>query len=386
MSVLDATEWYGETSGGIRTYLLEKARYVAARPSLRHTVLVPGEVDGIHDAQGVRTYRLQGPPIPRHRPYRFMLASRSMSRIVQHERPDVIEVGSPFLAPWILRSVARPLHVPLVSFYHTDVPRVLSRTMRGWPAGRRMLNGLGWRYMRRLDALFPLTIVASDFVARELAAHGIDRVARVPLGVDLERFSPMRRAAATETRVRLGLPTGPLVGFAGRFAREKELDVVLDAWAEIERRTGARLVLAGAGPDEARLRAHPYASRVFFLPFVHDRETLADVLACLDVYVAPGPAETFGLSALEAMACGTPLLSVNTGGVADHVTMSGAGRLYEAGSAASLTEEAITLLQYNLAVLGAGAHAYATDHHSWDVVFARLFEVYREVIAAHHAI
>jgi len=141
------------------------------------------------------------------------------------------------------------------------------------------------------------------------------------------------------------------------------------------------LVLVGAGPMAARLAAHPYAPRVLFRPFQGEREALADLLAALDLYVAPGPIETFGLSAVEAMACGTPLLSVNRGGVADHVHASGAGRVYDLGAPASLAEEAVALLQGDLPALGRTARAHVEREHAWPTVFRRLFAVYRELAA-----
>lgn len=381
MGVLDITEWYGDTSGGIKTYLLEKARYVETRPWLRHVLVVPGDRDRIRDASGGRTYRLHGPPIPRQRPYRFMLATRSVSRIVQHERPDLIEIGSPFIVPWIVKHATRALDVPMVCFYHTNLPEYFAP--REGPLGmvQRIVHRGAWQYMRRLDRLFPLTIVSSNAAARDLAAAGIDRVARVPLGVDLERFTPARRVQTALTRARHGLPDAPLAGYVGRFAREKEIDVVLDGWAGVERATGARLVLIGAGPMERRLRAHPYGDRVIFLPYQKDRDALADLLASLDVYVAAGPIETFGLSAIEALASGVPVLSVDRGGVTDLVMGSGAGRLYTARTPASVTEEAIALFKDDLATLGQRARAFAEAEHSWDTVFDRLFDVYRTVIS-----
>ena len=380
LGILDITEWFGETSGGIRTYLLEKGNYVSTRPWLRHTVVVPGAHDSITDADGVRIYRLKGPPIPRQRPYRFMLAPRSVGRIIRQERPSLVEVGSPFVVPWIVQHATRLLGVPLVSFYHTNLTQLL--TPRGLGAGRvsRALGDASSSYLRRLDRLFALTIVASAYSATELSRVGIDRVAHVPLGVDLACFTPSRRAYASDTRDRFGLPEGPLAAFVGRFAGEKELDVVLDGWAEVERRCGARLALVGAGPMEARLRAHPYGSRVIFVPFVHDREALADLLASLDVYVAAGPIETFGLSAIEAMASGTPVLTVSVGAVVERVRESGAGAVYELRQHASLAEEAVRLFQQDLALLGARGRAYAEAEHSWSTVFDRLFAVYRSVL------
>jgi alpha-1,6-mannosyltransferase len=382
LGVLDITEWFGDTSGGIRTYLLQKAQYVAARPWLRHVITVPGARDAITEQDGVRMYRLQGPPIPRQKPYRFMLATRSVARIVRHERPDIIEIGSPFIVPWIVRHATRDLHVPLVCFYHTNLPRMFAPNAQHNSVGRRAIYQASWHYLRRLDRLFPLTVVSSAFSANDLAREGITRIAKVPLGVDLDRFAPTRRALATETRAKFGLPFGPLAAFVGRFAREKDLDVVLDGWAAVERKTGARLALIGAGPLEHRLRSHPYGGRVTFVPFQSDRDVLANLLASVDVYLAPGRIETFGLSALEALASGTPVLSADEGGVSEQVSNSGAGRVFSSGNPESLAAEAITLFGSDLAQLGARGRAYAEAEHSWDTVFDRLFEVYRTVIAA----
>ena len=77
---------------------------------------------------------------------------------------------------------------------------------------------------------------------------------------------------------------------------------------------------------------------MFWLPFERNRDRLADLLAAVDVYVAPCSLETFGLSALEALASGTPLLTADRGGVAETATRSGAGQLFHSGDAAALTE------------------------------------------------
>ena len=95
LGVLDITEFYGDTTGGIRTYLRQKAEYVEARPELRHVLVLPGARDALSQSDGVRCYRLQGPRVPGQDPYRFMLATRTNRRIMLHERPDIIEIGSP---------------------------------------------------------------------------------------------------------------------------------------------------------------------------------------------------------------------------------------------------------------------------------------------------
>jgi alpha-1,6-mannosyltransferase len=379
--VLDISEFVGETTGGVRTYLLQKARYVEARPHLRQVVVVPGAHDAIHETTGVRCYRLHGAPIPTQRPYRFMLATRSTSRIVAHEQPHLIEVGSAWCAPWLVHLARRQLRVPAVWFYHSNFPRILAPRPRSaaWP--RRAASALAWRYVRRLSAMVHTTIAPSETVVRELRSAGVENAVCVPLGVDLDRFHPSRRAYALETRQRFGLPAGQLAMYVGRLAGEKDLDILLAAWLRVERRTGARLILVGDGPARRTLRRGLGGDRVIWLPYQRDREQLADLYAAIDLYVAPGPAETFGLSSVEAMASGNPVLSVDQGGVAETVAQSGAGMLYRSGDPLHLSEVAERLLTSDLAAAGESARRWVEVHHDWTTVFDRLFAVYQRIIA-----
>jgi glycosyltransferase involved in cell wall biosynthesis len=243
-----------------------------------------------------------------------------------------------------------------------------------------MASRFAWSYARRLSRLVDATLAPSDFVARELEREGVERLERVSLGVDLDRFHPRRREYAGDTRRELGLPDGPLALFVGRIAREKELDLLLAAWPEVERRTGAKLALIGDGPSRRRLQRQPRSDRHFWLPFEQDRERLADILAAVDLYVAPCSLETFGLSALEALACGTPILSADRGGVAETVSRSGAGDLFRSADPASLAAIAQELFLADLGHLGARGRVYVEAHHGWEQVFGRLFGIYRRIV------
>lgn len=380
LSVLDITEFYGDTTGGIRTYLRQKATYVESHPEYRHILVLPGSRDAITQSDGVRVYRLKGPMVPKQAPYRFMLATRSNRRIAQHEQPDVIEVGSPGLVPWIVRLAARGLDIPVVAFYHSNFPRVFSPWPERAPWIRRKMHDWAWIYAKQLDRHFAHTIVCSDFVGDDLKRAGIDRVTKIPLGVDLERCHPSRRAARDAVRQRYGLPTGPIAGFVGRFAPEKELDVLLAGWPEVYRKTGAILALVGDGPVRHALEAQAGdAPWVRFLPYERDRSRLADFLAAIDIFVAPSSNETFGLAPLEAMATGTPVLTADRGGVSEQVAESGAGARFESGSPGALAESAVQLLGADLARLGRRGRDHAEEHHDWDTVFDRIFTLYADV-------
>ena len=378
-TILDITKYFGETTGGIRTYLLAKARYIQSRPELRHLLVVPGAQDGLAEEQGVRCYRLRGPRVPFDQSYRFLLATRTTRRILEHERPDLIEVGSPWLVPWVTRRANRGLQAPLAWFYHTHFPGIIAPALPSTSAIRRATGRVAWDYARRLSRIFRGVLVASDTMGCLLEREGIDRVHRVALGVDLTRFHPQRRAAAVDVRRRLGLPDAPLVLYLGRFAGEKQLELALTAWREVERRTGAWLVLVGQGPGEARLRTRAEGLQVRWCPYIADRDQVADLLATADLYLSPGPAETFGLSALEAMASGTPILSVDAGAVAERIRQSGAGALYPPGDAVAFAEAAITLLRGDLRQLGRVARAHAERHHDWRTAFEGIVKVYHQL-------
>ena len=377
--VLDISEYYGETSGGVRTYLTEKSRYVEARPALEQVLVVPGAADALRATRGVRQYTVRGPVIPTQAPYRVMLASRKVARIIDRERPDLIELGSAYLVPWLVLKTARRSNIPLTWFYHGHLPRIVAPELGNAPAPSRWLAAAAARYVAAIGRRVDLTLVASDFARADLERFGVERVTRIPLGVDADTFHPARRERSAGTRRQLGLGDGPLALYTGRFTTEKHLHVAVEGWRRLRHRD-ATLLLIGAGPLRQRLERMAVGTGVRVLRFEHDRERLADLYAAADLYLAPGPAETFGLSAHEAMASGTPVLSVDSGGVAEQVHRSGAGAVYPLGNAAGLAEAADALLDGDLGVHGDRARAFIAAHHRWDAVFDRLFAIYRGLI------
>ena len=380
LTVLDITEYFSATSGGIRTYLLAKGAWVGAQARYRQIVVHPEHRDRVLEFERVRLYGVGGPRVPFNPQYRLILSTATPKRIIEHEYPDLIEVGSHLLVPWITRIANRRAKVPLVWFYHGHLPRLIAPDHHRSPL-QRGLERAAWAYVRKLAEGCRGVLVASRHLADELRAHDVPHVEPVPLGVDLERFDLGRRTRGAYLRGRLGIPEGRVALFAGRYAREKRLDVVLDAWGEVEHRTGIRLVLVGDGPRERELRRHPYAGRVTWLPFERNREVFADLLAAVDLYVAPGPYETFGLSALEAMASGTPVLSVDRGGVAELVAASGAGGTFPFDSIDGLIAAAAALADRDLPALGRAGRAYAEAHHSWDAAFTSIFATYRRLLS-----
>lgn len=102
--------------------------------------------------------------------------------------------------------------------------------------------------------------------------------------------------------------------------RQRRVDVALGAVRVLQRQDiDVRLVVAGAGPQETRLKAAARGLPVTFFGDVRGRGPVADLLASADVAICPGPAEHVGYAALEAMATGTPVVTARTGALAELV-------------------------------------------------------------------
>jgi len=173
------------------------------------------------------------------------------------------------------------------------------------PAARRAADGLN----RRTARAYSRVVCTTAWAAAEFERIGARNVVRAPLGVDLDTWHP--RFREPELRARYGHGAAVLLVLCSRLSPEKRPETSLRTLAQL-RGSGvdAALVVAGEGPLRARLTDRARADRlpVTFLGHVAARPDLAALLATADVVLAPGPVETFGLAALEALACGTPVV------------------------------------------------------------------------------
>ena len=370
MKLLDVTEFYSPTGGGVRTYLTEKCRWLAtrSRAEWEHVVVVAGPRDAEMRWAQSHVYSLRGPAVPASPGYHFLVAARKLAAIVRRERPDVIEVGSPYLAPWLARRAARDSGARLVAYVHEN-PRLYARRAAG----------LVTRYLRAAHRGFHLAVAASE---ANLSGLGVPRTAVIPLGVDTELFHPARRDPAWKGEV--GANAGQAVAlYVGRLSAEKGLDVVLAALPEIHAVTGARLVLIGEGHLRRRLErvAGAQPGMLAVLPFESDRARLARAYASADLFLAPCPYETFGLAALEAMASGLPVVGVDSAGIGRLLTDADWGRLYRVGDARECSRAVRELLALDLPALGRRARTVVEERYGWGRTFGELFALYADLVA-----
>jgi 1,2-diacylglycerol 3-alpha-glucosyltransferase len=247
---------------------------------------------------------------------------------------DVVHSHTPFSLGLAARRLARKRDLPLVASYHTPTAEYADYLASGRLADtvERVARRYERWYLTGADAV----VVPSEPARRHLRDIGIDTTVEiVPNGVDTERFAPVGEAARAAFRERHDLPEGPLVGYTGRHGFEKDLDAILDVAPSLD----ATVVFGGDGPARSALeaRAADLDADVRFLGFL-DREELPAFYATLDVFAFPSPVETQGLVALEANACGTPVVGVNAGALAETVVDGETGYRFEVGDTEGFRE------------------------------------------------
>lgn len=292
------------SSGGLRTALDQLGRgYLAA--GHEPVLVVPGDLESDrHTPQG-RVVTLPGPELVGTGGYRVLAGRRRLRRLLEELAPDRLEVSDRTTLRWT-GEWARRHRIPSVMVSHETADGVL----RTWGLPGSLAARTADRLNRRSAWAYSKIVCTTEWAEREFIRIGAQNVVRAPLGVDLQRCRPGRRSTVLRARYADGARV--LLLLCSRLSVEKRPGTALDALAELrERGVQAALVVAGDGPLKASLVRRAEAERlpVRFLGHVADREAVADLQAAADVCLAPGPAETFGLSALEALACGTPVVA-----------------------------------------------------------------------------
>jgi len=381
--LVDVTSFFSSACGGIKRYYREKARVLPRRGIDCHFI-APGDA-AREEALGDGTMHfLSGPAVPWSPEYRLFAPGGALGRLLRRLRPDVVEVGSHYFLPRMVRLALEPLGArrpAVVGFFHTDFPRQLVE-----PVARKILPPgaddaavrLAWAFARRQFARYDASLVASRGLAEWLTELGVPRVRWVGLGVDVDVFRPLDRPDARGSD-----GPAPVVSYLGRFAIEKELGLLLSVWDEVQRLTGARLRFVGEGPARPTLERFA-ASRpsVSVEGYLDGPREVAAVLGASDVVVLTSGTETFSLATAEALACGTPVVGPARGAVGELVTGSGAGRTFAAGSPASLGAALAAVLSAPAEArrqMGARGREHILRHFTWDAVGARLAEAYAAV-------
>ena len=319
LRIVRLANFVAPASGGLRTALRElgKGFKLAGHDPV---LVVPGEKYSDCDTEQGRVITLPGPMLPGTGGYRVLIDKRRVAALLEELAPDRLEVSDRTTLRWTGKW-ARRARVPAVMVSHETADGVL----RTWGLSENLSRRAADALNVRTAHTYSKVVCTTEFAEREFVRIGARNVVRAPLGVDLMNRRPtLRDAALRATHVRAD---ETLLVMCSRLSVEKRPGTALDALESLRGRgVRAVLVVAGNGPLRARLeqRAQERDLPVTFLGHVADRSLLGALQASADVCLAPGPAETFGLAALEAMACGTPVVASASSALPEVIGSAGA--------------------------------------------------------------
>jgi 1,2-diacylglycerol 3-alpha-glucosyltransferase len=294
-------------------------------------------------------------------------------------RPDLVHVHLPFGAGLAGLRSARALGVPLVGTNHTPLAEFLRYSpIRGPWSGRLAARYAAWFYGHCDFVSSPSRAILEEM--ERFALRAPHRVISNPIRTDI--FRPL--AARERLRAQFDF-SGFTLLYAGRLAPEKQLDLAIRAVASLASTTPAvSLALLGRGSAEDDLRALCRSlgveGRVRFLGFVPARSTVAEIYNAADAFVIPSTAETQCMAAMQAMACGLPVVGVRAWGLAEYINAAN-GILVDPGDVSALARALAHLATHPQVCrdLGEGGRAFVRAF-SAPVIAAEWDDEYREVL------
>lgn len=385
-------------AGGQNVYVRELARALRA---LGHPVRVLTRQRNTHgkaeelDLDGVSVVRLPCGPagyIPRTQlfPHLPEFVTQATKWAQDHRcRTDVIH-SNYWLSGWVGMALARHWQTPHIHTPHS-LGAVKHEAMgQGAPDNAVRLD-VEEEIARQADALIATS--PADLIARSRYYDEMGQPEVIPCGYNPAIFHPGDREAA---KARWGIPSdSPVIAYVGRFDPGKGLKTLMEAFEQLREHPDLQLILAGGfvpgGSDEAEytrwrswVSAQPWNNRVHWLGRM-DSEDVADVYRAASIVVVPSRYESFGMVALEAMACGTPVVASDVGGLGQTVVHRETGLLFPVGDSQALRHACDHLLSDS--ALWERVSTFAARNalrcYPWARVAGQMSELYTRCMASH---
>jgi N-acetyl-alpha-D-glucosaminyl L-malate synthase BshA len=273
-------------------------------------------------------------PLFEHPPYNLALSVAIHNVTVQH---GLHLLHAHYAVPhatsaWLAKEMLNRRDFRIVTTLHgTDI------TLVGQDPSFRAITEFS---IRKSDGL----TAVSEYLRRETVQHfdiAPDAVRVIPNFVDLDKYS---RSAYPCHRAKFAVEGEKIVTHISNFRGVKRVEDVVRIFARIQRQVPSRLLLVGDGPDRGKAQyaaeCEGVTDRVFFLG---KQNSVAELLACSDLFLLPSESEAFGLVALEAMACGVPVVATDVGGIPE-VVGPASGRLAAVGDVDGMAAAGVELL------------------------------------------
>jgi alpha-1,6-mannosyltransferase len=311
--IVHLANMYSPVSGGLKTSINALGETYTA---MGHDfmLIVPGKkYSKSRTAYGLK-YEIPSFAIPCSGGYRIILKTSLVKEILSQFKPDVVEISDRttllFLGRW-----AKRYKILTILFAHERVDGVINAFLGSWLPSLQLAN-----FWNKISAKwFDHIVATTNYSSAEYSRIGLN-VDLVPLGVDLNRFNPefkdleLKRKLVGEHKFAISVT---------RLSKEKDPMFLIDIARSVKKEDSDFLIkVAGQGPLLNKLIeiTNKEDLPIEFLGHIGDRSYLSQLLATADVYLAPGPIETFGLAALESLASGTPVVCRQSGAIKEIIS------------------------------------------------------------------
>ena len=312
MRIVHVANFYGPSSGGIKTTLHELGRGYL-KYGHEFIYIVPGPRYIKEQTPFGLKITLPSFTLPASGGYQIIRSNKQLLNLLEFLNPDRIEVSDRFTLLKVGRW-AKQHKVASLVFSHETLNGLVKKYAPLIPVSIRN-KFVNW-HNRKLAASFDTVIATTDFAAAEFVRIKTTNLRKVALGVDLQGFNPENR----DHKLRKELLKGAeyLLVHCGRMSPEKEPARSVQAVSELVKAgVNVRLIIVGGGPLWNKIRQQSLGLPIEMLGYVASREKVASYLAAADIAIAPGPLETFCLSALESLASGTPVVASKSSAVGE---------------------------------------------------------------------
>lgn len=333
MRIMIVTETFLPASDGLVLRLTEVIRYFH-REGHRVVVVTPDR--GIDQYDEATIYGIQDKKLPFGKKLMWAPALKRIEEIMLDFSPQVVHIVNPLILGMVAAKYASKLAIPMVVSYHTNY----INSLKQYHLDHRIPEKMIWRARQKLSSEASLNLCTSHVMRHTLEGYGIHNAHVLKRGVDSEKRHP--RFASEDMRLILnkGQQDKKLLVFVGGLRAQKELESLIPL---LRRRDDICLAIVGEGPQRAALEKAFAGTHCVFTGFLRGRN-LAEAYASGDAFIFPSTKDQVGLTLLEAMASGVPIIAARSPLTSEQFRDGRDALLYTAGDEDSL-DQAIAKLE-----------------------------------------
>jgi L-malate glycosyltransferase len=329
------------TFGGSGVVATELGKALAKEGHMVHfiTYSQPSRLDFLNENLFYHEVDFHSYPLFEYAPYELALASKMVS-VVKSEKLDLLHVhyaiphaSAAYMAKQILKTEG--IYIPVVTTLHGTDITLVGKDPSYEPVVTFSIN--------QSDGV---TSVSEDLKKETYQFFKITRdIEVIPNFIDLEKFKKQKKDHFKKAIC----PNGEsLIVHTSNFRKVKRIKDVVDIFYNIQKEIPAKLLMIGDGPERSKAEKQALDLGINHdVRFLGKQEAVEEVLSVADLFLMPSEKESFGLAALEAMACEVPVISSNTGGLPELNIQGVTGFMSNVGDVEDMTRNSLFILDKN---------------------------------------